>query len=344
MDCRFLLLATSVLASVSGRYAAAAEAESAPTNENAGQEIAKPQSSRGDLLQGIREFPFWTDQAFFGRNRLQRNVLTGRYRVRGEGPFSKELGSREECVDWLEAQVGDQDLPDDWNEREAVVFIHGLARSPRMWSSHQKAFEKASYATYQFEYASTRQPIADVGDALADSIRSIGQHPRTHLVVHSMGGLVTRAYFAKHVDQAEDELDRYGRVVMLGTPNRGAQMADNLHRLKAFQVLFGQPGQELTSGPFGLGGRLPAPPVEFATVAGSFPKTGGLNPFVEGDDDGLVAVESTFLGGAADSLVIPNVLHHALLRDKRAVAAALSFVETGALTEAGPRQPTEAGE
>lgn len=59
-----------------------------------------------------------------------------------------------------------------------------------------------------------RLGLADLGDLLAKDIEAAGR-PRTHLVAHSMGGLVARAAL-KHAPRGLE------RVVTLGTPNFGS--------------------------------------------------------------------------------------------------------------------------
>ena len=77
---------------------------------------------------------------------------------------------------------------------------------------------------YEFPY-DWRRHIEWNADLLA---RSIQRWAPTHsgrgfvLVAHSMGGLVARAYLARHPRQAEDLVER---VIMLGTPLRGAAVS-----------------------------------------------------------------------------------------------------------------------
>jgi pimeloyl-ACP methyl ester carboxylesterase len=74
---------------------------------------------------------------------------------------------------------------------------------------------------YEFPY-DWRRPIEANGDLLADSIErwADGQADRQFtLVGHSMGGLVSRAYLARHPQTAER---RVQHLLMLGTPHFGA--------------------------------------------------------------------------------------------------------------------------
>ena len=62
-----------------------------------------------------------------------------------------------------------------------------------------------------------------------------------HVVAHSMGGLLARAYLARHRPA------RLGRVVMLGTPNGGSEVADLLRGWPLYRLVFGPAGQQLVT-------------------------------------------------------------------------------------------------
>ena len=54
-----------------------------------------------------------------------------------------------------------------------------------------------------------------------------------------MGGLLARVYSPRYRPQ------RLGRVVMLGTPNGGSEIADRLKNIAAYRAFFGPAGQQL---------------------------------------------------------------------------------------------------
>src|SRR6202000_1112853 len=74
-----------------------------------------------------------------------------------------------------------------------------------------------------------------------------------HFVGHSMGGLLTRVYLARYRPA------RLGRVVMLGTPNGGSEIADRLKNFLPYRLFFGPAGQQLRT-PRDAGVPAPFPP------------------------------------------------------------------------------------
>ena len=72
-----------------------------------------------------------------------------------------------------------------------------------------------------------REDIDKSADRLAGEVQAFGGGGPVHLVAHSMGGLVSRRFIQRHrdvwksMDDAEGQ-GRGGRLVMLGTPNRGS--------------------------------------------------------------------------------------------------------------------------
>jgi hypothetical protein len=72
-----------------------------------------------------------------------------------------------------------------------------------------------------------RLSIDDAATALAERVKSWAKGEPTHIVAHSMGGLVSRRFvqlFPRVWDSMQDPDDRGrgGRLVMLGTPNKGS--------------------------------------------------------------------------------------------------------------------------
>jgi hypothetical protein len=101
-----------------------------------------------------------------------------------------------------------------------------------------------------------------------------------------------------------------GRVVMLGTPHGGSEVADWLQDNPAYQFVFGPAGQELTTTARGTSKVMPW--YDLGMVAGT---AGGLHPLgaicINGEHDGCVSVESTRIEGMKDHIILP--VYHAFM-------------------------------
>lgn len=285
------------------------------------------QSAPYRVVDGV---PFWGDLQFCHGWRIQRDSLTGTCRLIDGEYFCYATGRREQCEQRLQEIRKQRQLGP--MRGEAVVLIHGLIRSSREMQRFTEACENAGYLPVPFTYPSTRITIPEAGRMLHDVIAGLEGVTRVHIVAHSMGGIVTRSYC-----QQFDE-PRLGRIVMLGVPNNGAELAEVLRYNVWLRWLMGPGAVELRVDPQGLVSRLPAPPTEFATIAGARLDGQGWNPILPGDDDGTVTVARAHLAGATDSINIP-VMHPLLTRDPGVIELTLRFLATGALRDNGLREP-----
>ena len=263
---------------------------------------------------------FWGDVCYFQGYRIQRHVFTGHFRLLDKNNRRYQSGTIEDCQKTLKQIQAANDLHPDTGH--AVIYLHGIGRTSRSMRPILNAMPKDGYVHVPFEYPSTRVPIQQAAGYLHSLIESLTDVSRISFVVHSMGGLVVRRYLQDHRDP------RIHRMVMLGTPNSGAELADMLKRNLIFQTVYGPAGQELVTDPNGTIGSLPTPDFEFGIIAGGKGDERGFNPLLPGDDDGTVTIASTRLAGATDFLRIPKI-HSILMSDETATAAIQCFLEHG---------------
>ncbi|MBS0205246.1 MAG: alpha/beta fold hydrolase [Planctomycetes bacterium] len=276
---------------------------------------------------------FWGDLQFFHGWRIQEHVFTRHCRLLDANDHRHAWGTLQECQQKLAEIRKEQKLPP--MSGRGVVLVHGILRSSKCMNSMAAVARQAGYEPFQFDYPSTQVSIIEAADYLDKSIQSLEGIEELSIIAHSMGGLVTRAYFAEHQDP------RIKRVVMLGTPNRGAELADLLHQNLLVKAAAGPGGRQLVTDADGLIPKLPNPGCEFAVIAGARGNSSGWNPFIPGDDDGTVTVESTRLVGAADFATV-NATHSAILRNRDALDQTFRFLKEGRLCADRPCEPITA--
>ncbi|MCA8983303.1 MAG: alpha/beta fold hydrolase [Planctomycetaceae bacterium] len=273
---------------------------------------------------------FWGDLCFREGWRIQRNVFTGECRLLDSRDVCLARGTQEHCQEYLQGLV-----PDGMNSsagQTGVVLLHGILRSSKCFRPLSKRLESAGFLVFPVDYPSTRITIEAAARQLQEVMCSLRELQTIHLVGHSMGGLVIRRWFGDYWSQMNPE--QFGRVVMLGTPNQGAEMADKLHRFPPFRLLFGPAGQQLRTSAAVSPAALPIPSVPFGIIAGGRGgHTWGFNPLLPGDDDGTVTVASTRLDGASDFLLVPT-LHMGLMRYPVAMQAIVNFLDKGRFSDA----------
>jgi pimeloyl-ACP methyl ester carboxylesterase len=218
-------------------------------------------------------------------------------------------------------------VPSD-TTRDGVVLLHGISRTARSFRRMQAAIEDAGLATLNQGYASRRKALEALAEDIHPAIDRFAEsiEGSVHFVCHSMGGLLARVYLARHRPK------HLGRVVMLGTPNGGSEIADRLKNLGAYRAFFGPAGQQLGTR------RDPAidellPPVDYpvGVIAGNrsiYPITSVMLPKPH---DGRVSVENTRLDGMADHIVI-GASHPWLVRNGEAIEQTIAFLKGGKFT------------
>ncbi len=174
-------------------------------------------------------------------------------------------------------------------------------------------------------YPSLRRPLdhhADAVRGIARAMHAVGAR-EIALVGHRLGGLVARAAAA---GAAADGWP-LGRIVLLGSPAQGSIVAQALKDFAPFRMIAGDCGQAVTP-PRAV--EVPVPASEIAVIAGGNGGA-GYNPFLNGDNDGLVTVAETRLPGMEADFLTLRSMHARLPLQRDAVAATVRFLDTGRL-------------
>jgi pimeloyl-ACP methyl ester carboxylesterase len=207
-----------------------------------------------------------------------------------------------------------------------VVLLHGIARSPRCFRSMQAVLQTSGFATLNLGYRSRRQSLEQLAEVIHPAIARFAAQidGPIHFVAHSMGGLLARVYLAKY------RPERLGRVVMLGTPNQGSEIADLLQDFRLYRAYFGPAGQQLiTERDEVLQALLPPVDYPVGIIAGNRSVYPIASAFVlPRPNDGRVSVENTRVEGMTDHVVI-GATHPRLMRNKVAIGQTISLLRTG---------------
>jgi len=329
---------------VTGLLAVVLIAGRATTSEVPSPEIARRDSPAEAAHQDSLPMPtlggnqFWADELFFHDWRIQRNVLSGNHRLLDGHNFRHASGTFAQCSEALDQLKKERNLPP--MEGRAVVLLHGLGDTRGMLSSLGRYLrQQGSYHVFNVTYPSTRQGVAEHAKGLASVIDHLDGIQEINFVGFSLGNIVLRRFFADELKRKAGKVDpRFKRLVMIGPPNHGSELATNLGDNKLFELLCGKAGQQLGHLWAWEAGSLATPPIEFGIVAGGTGDDRGFNPLLPGDDDGVVTVQSTRLAGAADNVLVFG-LHSLLPRDLKVHQYTLRFLQHGYFKAPEKRRP-----
>lgn len=209
-----------------------------------------------------------------------------------------------------------------------VILLHGFASVPgTMWPLAYRLSRKG-YATLVPFYPSWRLELDQIISWLQPQIAAFTEKQHdgpVHFIGHSMGGLVARAL----IQRARPA--NLGKLVMLGTPNGGSEIADRLNdnRLLSRMILGNAAPALITrrdAKRIAMLGKLDYPA---GIIAGNRAMIDG--PFsrqLPRPHDGKVSVAATHAEGETDHVVLP-LTHSTLPFHRSAQRQTLHFLDHG---------------
>jgi len=201
--------------------------------------------------------------------------------------------------------------------RTAIVLVHGLWNRGWSMTAMAKRLRARGHNVLVFSY-STR---SDCLDGHANALYEFLNKNRTeelHLVGHSMGGLVILNLLSRFDDLPP------GRVVLMGTPVKGASIVKRLEKLPGQKIIFGKSRDNLLQG-------FEQTPLEHETGMIRGTRALGLGRIAGKRDepnDGSITVRETELDGLKDSVEL-EVAHSEMLVSAEVVEQVEQFLLHG---------------
>ena len=220
---------------------------------------------RFPTLGGVQ---FWNDIQIQSNWHLQRNCITGHYRVLNPNKTRFAWGGKTHCFEKIQALAPQED-----KNKKVFLLIHGLGRSHHSMSKLAKKLQQHGHSAYCMEYSSLLSPIEDHSQRLKQITQNFNPQ-ELFIITHSFGGIILR-----HSAIENPQLVNCKAAVLIAAPNQGSTVVDTLSKLHLHKLL-GNGGQRLgSSGSASLIKDLPAPPCPFITLAGIKPSTISNLPF-----------------------------------------------------------------
>lgn len=209
--------------------------------------------------------------------------------------------------------------------RDYVVLLHGLGRTRLSMKALEWSLNRQGYRVVNLGYPSGKLSIEELADRhLHDELtRTITDSSvQVHFVTHSLGGIILRLYLSNH------SVAHLGRVVMLGPPNQGTELADRLKRHWLGRLVLGRNGQRLGTDASDLPRRLGPVRCEVGIIAGDRSSDPWFSGMIPEPNDGKVSVKNTQVEGMKDFLVL-HTTHTWMLWRRQTLRQVHHFLKHG---------------
>ena len=206
---------------------------------------------------------------------------------------------------------------------ECIVLLHGLWRTDASMNKMESELSKAGYEVRNISYDSTEKTVEVLAEeTIPRAVEACDEAETIHFVTHSMGGILMR----QHLEH--DDIERLGRVVMLGPPNQGSEVVDTYLRMPGFEWFAGPAGLQLGTGEASIPRSLGPATFDVGIIAGTQSINPILSTLLPDRDDGKVSVEATRVEGMNDHVELP-VTHVFMMRDEDVIGQVLHYLQHG---------------
>lgn len=219
---------------------------------------------------------------------------------------------------------------------ECVVLLHGLARTSSSMEPLAEQLKAEHYHVVNVDYPSREHSITELASRVipegvsacrkfdVDSNSAIDKKEPLQIsfVTHSLGGILVRYYLK------DNSIEELKRVVMLGPPNQGSQVVDELGGVPGFKAFNGPAGVQLGTVIESIPKNIGAISAETGIIAGTRSINLLLSNYLPNPDDGKVSVENARLEGMCSFLTVP-VSHPYLMKNAKVIEQVILFLKTG---------------
>lgn len=214
---------------------------------------------------------------------------------------------------------------------DIVVILHGIGQTRLVMNGLSFALKHAGYRTHNISYPSTRKSVSELAEFLHHQLQQDGiwdGQNSVHFVTHSLGGVILHYFLTQY--RHELPQSKIGRVVMLGPPHQGSEVADFLKSNKLYQRVFGPAGHDLLTH---TSAQRASPSLyELGIIAGTsgqaYILTNWLVSWNHSVHDGRVTSESTKIAGMKDHLEMP-VSHSMMIFSPTVCRQIIHFLQHG---------------
>lgn len=209
-------------------------------------------------------------------------------------------------------------------KQQGVILLHGIGRTRFSMLFLEFKLKRLGFYVVNKTYPSRQLPIEQLSEFIDHAINQCKKHNATpiHFVTHSLGSILVRHYFQSHPTQ------NIGRVVMLGPPNHGSEIASLLKDTYWFKKVWGAAGQQLGVEHDSVPNMLKPIDLEVGIIAGNNNGYTILSSLVAKPNDGLVSLDSAKLSEMNDFCELP-VSHGVMLFHSLVSKQVVSFINHG---------------
>ena len=201
---------------------------------------------------------------------------------------------------------------------DIVVLVHGLWMHGWVMRLTGMRLRRCGFHSIVFSYPSMRNSLSQNALLLSHFVAGMTA-PRIHFIGHSLGGLLVLQMLAECPEQ------RTGRVILVGSPYNGSNVATRLSRRGPGRYILGRSMlQWLEQKAPEHNGQY-----ELGVIAGR--KSIGCGRLISRlpqPNDGVVTVDETRISNISDQVVL-NVSHSGMLLSAGLALQACSFLRSG---------------